>query len=204
VRGWRFALVAVALAAGSACSTLPGGGPSVADCPGEIGDTGEISEDFLARESWQITAGGRSHGLEVAVQVKDRALVLVAFHPLGAKLFTVTQQGTEVEVIANPGPPLEIAPENVLRDVHRIHFFALPPPGFDGPVSMQRDSVHILEQWQSGALRERRILVTGEPAARAVLTFEGGADTAGSVVRVDHPACGYVAEVRTLSRRSLP
>jgi len=202
VRGWRRGLAAVALAAGSGFGTFAGGGPSVRDCPCVIPDTGEIAEDFLVRESWQISAGGRSHGLEVAVQVKDRALVLVAFHPLGAKLFTVTQQGTEVEVIASPGPPLEIAPENVLRDVHRIHFFALPPPGFDGPVSMQRDRVHILEQWESGALRERRILVTGEPAARATLAFEGGAEA--GPVRVDHPACGYVAEVRTLSRRSLP
>jgi hypothetical protein len=49
-------------------------------------------------------------------------LVLVGIHPLGVKLFTLRQRGDEIQVDAQPAPLLEVPPENLLRDLHRIRF----------------------------------------------------------------------------------
>jgi len=64
------------------------------------------------------------------VQKRGDELVLVGLHALGAKLFSVRQVGTRVEVDALPARALAIPPENVLRDLHHLRWASTAPePG---------------------------------------------------------------------------
>jgi len=204
VRRWLAIWAAGTLLGATACQHLPGGARNVRECPGALVPTGEIAGEFLIRQSWHVIDGSHAYRFELAVQHHDDALVLVGFHPLGAKLFTVTQRGTAVELVAQPPPALEVPPQNVLRDVHRLLFFALPAPDVDGWVRSTRGAVEISERWESGALRERRLDVRGDPTAAAVVTPASDDGSSEAATRVSHPGCGYEAEIRTLSRRSLP
>jgi hypothetical protein len=57
---------------------------------------------------------------ELAVQQRNGELTVVAFDPLGARVFALVQRGVDVEVDALPG--LSVPPRNVLNDLHRANF----------------------------------------------------------------------------------
>jgi len=186
------------------CRQLPWNARAIHACPGELVPTQEIAGDFLLRLHLRVSSEGGSFGFELAVQKVGDELVLVGLHPLGAKLFTLRQTGTDVRVEAHPAPALEVPPENILRDVHRVRFLALPPPAADGVVQGRRGTREIREHWEAGRLRERRFFRTGDGEATAEIAFTG-TDAAGDESAVlRHHRCGYRSEFRTLSLRSLP
>jgi hypothetical protein len=106
----------------SACSHFPYGPRSIGSCPGEIRSTDEIPGQFTLRQRVTVTTENLNFPFELIVQKKGRELVLIGLSPLGAKLFTVVQTGSETEVQALPGVVLPIPPLNVLRDLNQHGF----------------------------------------------------------------------------------
>jgi hypothetical protein len=120
------AVAAAAVAAFAAgCRHVPPGSRPVPECPGALVSTADMGEDFLWRARVRVTAGGRSSSLQLVAQKRGDELLLLGLHPLGMKLFTLTQRGGEVQVDALPPTLLDVPPRNLLRDLHRIRF--LPP-----------------------------------------------------------------------------
>jgi hypothetical protein len=94
----------------------------VSDCPGVLVSTAEMGADFLWHGRVRVAVEDRSWAFQLVAQKRGEELLLVGIHPLGVKLFTILQQGDEIQVDARPAPVLEVPPENLLRDLHRIRF----------------------------------------------------------------------------------
>jgi len=115
---------ATLLSIATACSWLPFASRPIPDCRGAIRSTDEIPGDFAIRERVTVSSADGDFPFELIVQKRQRELVLVGLSPMGAKLFTVVQIGSETEVNALPGAVLPIPPLNVLRDLHRLQLLA--------------------------------------------------------------------------------
>jgi hypothetical protein len=156
------------------------------------------------RQHLRLTSGDRTVGMELALQKRGGELVLVGLHPLGAKLFSVRQVGTDLEVEALPAQVLDIPPENVLRDIHRVYFLSLAPPVHDGTIRGVRGETEIRERWETGTLRERSFGADADSPDSARVVFAPVPAAGAPLATVHHTGCGYRAEIRTLSRQSLP
>lgn len=190
------------LAAGCRHLPPPLRGRALSACPGSLVATDAIAGDFLVRQRVLVTAGNESWSLQLVAQKRGDELTLLGFHPLGAKLFTLQQRGLRVTADAAPAPLLEIPPRNLLRDFHRERFFAIAAVGADGTFQERRGGVEIREHRNAGRVVERRFeAIDGDPTAAVVLRFEPTAAPAGEAPRVviDNGACGYRAEITTLS-----
>jgi hypothetical protein len=188
------------------CVHLPWGRRHVPVCPGQLVSTDAMAGDFLLRQRVRVEAGGRSFALRLVTQKRGGALLQVGFDPLGAKLFTLHQRGTQVEVDALPAPVLEVEPANLLRDLHRVRFLAIDDPAPDGFSRTVRDGTEIRETWERGTLRERRFRrVEGRPEGSVELRFETPGPTQEGVQRVSivNGWCGYRVEVVTLVEEPL-
>lgn len=181
-------------------------GRALPDCPGPLVATDAIAGDFLVRQRVRVTARDESWVLQLVAQKRGDELTLLGFHPLGAKLFTLQQRGERITVEAAPPPLLEIPPRNLLRDFHRERFFAVAAAGADGAFEEQRGGLAIHEQRRAGRVVERRFeaLSSHRPDA-VVLRFEPASETteARTRVRIENGACGYRAEITTLSETNL-
>jgi len=200
-------LVASTLAAGCRHLPPPLRARALPECPGPLVATDAIAGDFLVRQRVLVTAGDESWPLQLVAQKRGDVLTLLGFHPLGAKLFTLQQRGLRVTVDAAPAPLLEIPPRNLLRDFHRERFFAVAEAGAEGTFQARLGEVEIREQRQAGRVVERRFVASaGDPSASVVLRFEPAAapDDGAPHVVLDHGACGYRAEITTLSETRVP
>lgn len=121
----RALCVAFAFAVG--CSHLPGA-REVPTCPGPLVSTAEMDGDFLWRGRVRISSGGRTWAFQLVAQKSGDELLLVGLHPMGLKLFTIRQRADRVRVEAQPAPVLEVPPENLLRDLHRLRFAGVLAP----------------------------------------------------------------------------
>lgn len=107
------------LLAGAGCATWLGLPPRLAECPGAVPHTRELPPgDWLVRERVRVVGGDVDVGLEVVAEKRGDRLVVVAFHTLGAKAFSLVQHGEDVEVESHLGRALPVPPRNVLRDLH--------------------------------------------------------------------------------------
>ena len=188
------------------CVHLPWGRRHVPACAGQLVSTDAMAGDFLLRQRVQVEAGGRSFALRLVTQKRGGELLQVGIDPLGAKLFTLRQRGTQVEVDALPAPVLEVEPANLLRDLHRIRFLTLDEPATDGSSRAIRDGTEIRETWERGTLRERRFRrVAGRPEGSVELRFETPGPTQEGIQRVSivNGWCGYRVEVVTLVEEPL-
>jgi len=120
----RAAPALLLLAALAACAhSGPGGGPAIAECPGELAAPSSIGGEFLLRLRMRVEAPGVDRSLELAVQKRGDELVLVAFDPLGAVAFSVVQSDDAIRVEERlPAALLPLPPRNALRDLHRARF----------------------------------------------------------------------------------
>lgn len=170
---------------------------AVPRCPGMLRPTGEIAGDFLLRQRVRVRREERDIPLELALEKRGDTLVVLGFDAFGAKLFSVTQRGLETEIDSLPPPALEVPPENVLSDLHRVHFLGLePPPERRGQRSELRAGVRITETWEPGGASWREFDAPSEAPVRVEL--------ADGWALVRHPDCGYRATFVTLERRELP
>ena len=101
------------------------------ECPGTLIPTEEMHTEFLLEQDVRVRGGGLDWAFTLVSQKRGPTLVLVGLDPFGAKLFTLTQRGTQVSV-ERPGGRLPLPPVNLLRDLHRTRFRgpeAAPEPG---------------------------------------------------------------------------
>ena len=151
----RASVVLVAVSALLACRHLPQPPafiplplPHLADCPGSLRATQEIEGDWVIHERIRIRGERVDEAYGLVVQKHGPRLVLVGLTPFGATAFSVTQIGVELWSESKLGPALPVPPENVLRDLHRAHFFATDDPTFEGRrIERAADgSVHIASE----------------------------------------------------------
>lgn len=128
------ALAAAALAAGAwGCAHglpgLPGLPPRLPECPGTLPSTRALPEgDWLLRERVRIVgdAGGAGEGVDVGLEVvaekRGPRLAVVAFLALGAKAFSLVQEGDALRSESHLGRALPVPPRNVLRDLYATGF----------------------------------------------------------------------------------
>lgn len=150
---------AAGLAWGCAGWRLPGARPRLPDCPGALVATRAIPGDFQWRERvrYRGDGDGLEASLELVVEKRGDALVLVGFNELGAKAFAVTQRGIDTEVRSFLGPTEVVPPLDALRDLHRarlasgrpplapVQDVTLRPPGCGYAVTFARLSARALE-----------------------------------------------------------
>jgi hypothetical protein len=104
-------------------------------CAGELVSSSAIPDGFqLLAQVRVLAAPDVDWGLRLAAQKIDGSLVVVGLDGFGAKLFTIVQTGTELDVqrVVGRRPPWPT--ENVLRDLHRARLGAAQGEG----VSIER------------------------------------------------------------------
>ena len=114
---------------------LPDGGR---ECPGRLVPTQEIGGEFRIRQRARVQGEDLDWRLELVAQKRGDVLVLVGLDAFGAKLFAVTQRGTEVTV-ERPRGRLPLPPIDLLRDFHRARFASEDAPPEPG-VTLERPS----------------------------------------------------------------
>ena len=101
------------------------------ECPGRLVPTQEIQGEFRIRQHVHVQGEGLDWQLELVAQKRGDVLVLVGLDTFGAKLFALTQHGSEVSV-ERPRGRLPLPPTDLLRDFHRARLAgedAPPEPG---------------------------------------------------------------------------
>jgi len=200
-RVYAWGLLTLSLGLG-ACQLWPFGGRALRDCPGALAATGTLTGDFLLQQSVRVESGGAAWSLRLVSQLRDGELRLVGLDPLGVELFTLRQRDHTVDVDALPSPMLEIPPENLLRDLHRIRFRRLAASGSDGIRHAVRGNVEVVEAWEDGRLARREFRSAARDRRRlaeVVFSVAGDAERA----TVENFECRYRAEFTTLEFREL-
>jgi hypothetical protein len=177
--------VVVALALGCASSSprhlVLSADDAAEGYPAVLHDPAEWPENFMVRQSIDIR--GQKDGrtvegqLDAVVQKKDDTLIILGLGPMNARAFTLTQRGRRIEFDQLAGPRLPFSPRNILIDVHRVFFKALPRPdgaGASGVVRGELDGESVEERWEHGELKERSFTRPGS-ALRGALRVEYGA-----------------------------
>jgi hypothetical protein len=185
-----------------ACQQWPFSTRALRDCPGALASTESMTGDFLLQQSVRVRSGNSAWSLRLVSQLRGGELRLVGLDPLGVELFTLLQQGGEVDVDALPSPLLEIPPENLLRDLHRIRFLRLAEPDSDGVRHAIRGDIEIVETWEAGRLAQRSFSSATrdrQRLAKVAFSVTGDAERA----TVENLACRYRAEFTTLEFREL-
>lgn len=194
-------LIVPLLLALSGCAHLPGRSRAVPACPGQLVPSAELGGPLLLRQRVRLEAGERRVVLRLITQVRDGDLLLVGIDPLGAKLFSLRQRGSDVEVDALPASVLEVEPVTLLRELHRMRFLSARAHRAEDPFVFVRQGTEISERWQGGALRERRFRrLDGRPEGVVTLRFEtpGPGEEGIERVSIDNGWCGYRVDVVTL------
>lgn len=142
--------------------------------------------DFLVQQSIEIRARRDGHirqgQLDAVVQKQGDSLVLIGLGPMNARAFSLTQRGSRIEFEQLVGPRLPFSPRNILIDVHRVFFKALPRPAGTpdtGVVRGQLDGERVEERWEGGELRARRFTRPGTELRGAVRVEYGPGCRAG-------------------------
>jgi len=200
VRRLAPAALALVLAAGLAgCATLWNWGLHMPDgghaCPGTLLPTEYIRGQILLREQVRVRSDDADFGMLLAARKRGDALYVVGLDGFGAKVFELTQRGVEVSVDRPFGRSLPWPAVNLLRDLHRERFLALPGAPF--PDGLHRGTVagvRIEEHWISGRLTQRSVTPPG--AEPVQLEF----DADGRTTHVRNVGCGYTATLVTLEQ----
>ena len=149
-------------------------------------DPREWPENFTVQQSIDIRArqGDRTveGQLDAVVQKQGDTLIVVGLGPMNARTFTLTQRGTRIEFVQYAGPELPFSPRNILVDVHRVFFKALPrqdSTDYSGVVRGELDGEEVEERWEQGELRARIFSRPGGPPKGAVRVEYGAGCRAG-------------------------
>jgi hypothetical protein len=190
------ALVALAAGAFPACTLWRVARlPRLADCPGALAPTSAIADGLTLRQLVRITTADLEVGVQLVAQKRGETLTLVGLTTLGLKAFTLTQTGRATQVDAALGRAWPVPPLNLLRDLHRTRFLAVPGGPFtNGEVRTTYEGTAITEVWRDGALVTRTFTRPGAKPTGAV-RIEFAADT----VRIANEWCGYEATIVTLA-----
>ena len=165
--------------------------PRLADCPGALAPTNAIADGLVLRELVRVAGGAVDAGVQLVAETRGGTLTLVGLTTLGMKAFTVTQTGRTTRVDAPLGRAWPVPPLNLLRDLHRVHFLAVPGGPFpDGAARHEVEGTAITEVWRAGRLLTRTFeRPGGRPAGTVRVAF--GPDA----IRLTNGWCGYEATI---------
>ena len=162
---------------------------------------------FLMRQELRFTYGESSGSLEAVVQSRCGELTIVGLAPFGARVFTLVQRGSALEVKLHLPGSWPFPPGNIARDVHRALLVPLPR---EAPVGGERDTVYggerVHERWREGKLVERELVPDGRGEARGVrIDYRDGAtlEVPAREIRLENLDRGYVLGIRTNEHRTL-
>ena len=189
------------------CSHLPGWQRDVPACPGQLISTDQMGDDFLLIQRARVEWGEERVVLRLITEKRGDEFVQVGIDPLGAKLFTVRQHGTELDVEAMPAPVLRVAPVNFIRDLHRTRFLRASNQPIHPFAQRELDGTIIKDIWKQDRLVERRFQrLENGPEGVVSLRFETPPPGGEGIARVvlDNAWCDYRAEVVTLVEERLP
>jgi hypothetical protein len=110
---------ALALPLALACASLP---PRLPACGGPLRSTEGIAGDFTRHERIRVQGERVDESFGLVLQKTGDRLVVLGTNAFGAKVFAVTQRGTDLDAKSFVGRALSVPPENVLRDLHRAYF----------------------------------------------------------------------------------
>ena len=154
-------VVAVAIAG---CGTAPSGprhlvleASSAVGYPCVLHDPAGWPENFIVRQSIELRSSHGHGQLDAVMQKRGDTLLVIGLGPMSTRLFTLAQRGQRVDFEQAAGPELPFSPRNILVDVHRVFFKALPhPPGeVSGVLHGYLDGEAVEETWENGQLRRR-------------------------------------------------
>jgi hypothetical protein len=181
------------------CRHWPLRSRAVPDCPGELVATASLPDDFLLRERVRIASGDEIWSLQLIAQKRGDELLLIGLDPLGVKLFTLRQRGTTTSVEALPPPVLEVPPENLLRDLHRVRFLTLASTTDDGTRRGVLGDLEITEIRKAGRLVTRNIRrVNSGKRADSEILFSPASEANPARATVLNFACGTRSVFDTL------
>jgi hypothetical protein len=168
--------------------------------------TAEIRANFRLDQRVRIRTQRGEIALRIAVEKRGSRLVLIGLNPLGAKLFTVVQMGSETLVESLPAAVVQVPPLNVLRDLHRTRFLGADvAPDASGRAEAVRDGTRVVEIWRDGALRRRSFTrVAGRPRGEIVVEFDPPQRGAAPRAQIRNGWCDYDAAIETLAEEALP
>jgi len=120
------AALAGALALASGCATAPLALASLRPlpraCRGPLLPVDAMGADFALQARYRARRGEREEALLLAAEKRGTRLVVVGLDPLGAQVFAVVQEGTDLRRERHLRPLFPFAPENALRDLVEAHF----------------------------------------------------------------------------------
>ena len=159
---------------GAACAahSPPASAPPVSTVAGLVLPSA-VPGDFMARLEVEARYGDQVVRFQAVLQKKADTLTLLGFTPFGTRAFLLQQKGLEITFTPYLERNLPFAPENILLDIDRAYFIALPgAPLSDGEHSAVRDGEEIQETWSGGTLQERRFrTVNGTPPGDIRILF---------------------------------
>jgi hypothetical protein len=88
------------------------------ECPGRLLSTRQMEGEFRSRQRVRVQGEELDWRLDLVAEKRADVLVLIGLDAFGAKLFTVTQRGTEIRV-ERPRGRLPLPPADLLRDFQR-------------------------------------------------------------------------------------
>ncbi len=110
----------------------------IAECPGPIPSSSELSGDFTRRLRVRIESDEVSEGYQVILQKRADRLTVIGLTRFGARAFSMVQIGDALTVESSLKPIEPVPPANLLRDFYRWPLRRVETPS-DGPVRLLLD-----------------------------------------------------------------
>lgn len=183
--------------------TMPLGGPPPALLP-----ISALGADVMLEQHVTARYQDREDGFDAVLQRRGDTLTLVGLGPMGSVGFVVTATDAEGVTLQNDsGHDVPFEPAHIVADVQRVFYpWLTGTPPTDGLREGDALELHVVEQYASGLLVERRFTMPGAPERGAIVVrYEGwdlGAVAPSSAV-LDNAWYGYVLTIETSSARVL-
>lgn len=114
----------------SGCSSLPFSNDAIPHCPVALVPSQELDPGLRMQLRFHVTTPETSLRVETSLEVQDGKLVVAGFTPFGTRAFTITQSGSEIEVVEQFGRNEGVRPVLILDALHRA---LLLPSGSETP-----------------------------------------------------------------------
>jgi hypothetical protein len=161
----------------AACASAPRAKPEQPRVPPpQLLAPSAFSYDFQWRQRVTARWPTGTQGFDAVLQKRAGELILVGLSPLGLPGFVFRlNEARELQVENRTGQELPFEAAYVVADVQRVFFDWLAPvaDGFTGERSGERQGSTLLERYERGALRERRMSrETPAGVERVVVRYE--------------------------------
>lgn len=200
------AVVVLLLLAGPlACAWLPLS-PRREGCPVVPVSSAQLPPDASLRAKVEMRIDDREIGFEVVARTQSEQLIVVGLAPYGARLFSVQQRGTELEVDAGSSRRLRHLALWVMDALHRAYWIgpAAVPRSDDGSTDFVWAGERVSESREGGG-RRRTYTRVGSGSAAPGVTIDYPPESVGGperALKIHSAWCGYDAAIAILDDRS--